>query len=389
MIEVLREILAEHFEVSVSQVIPIATESHSDGLIFGFDIMAQTHPTFVYAQVASSDWENAEFQIHIPQFEAWARLWTFPNDPYLEGLAMLGIKPALNQLLQKLDRRFQLQEVKNVSYRPGKRAVFRLSTNLGVFYAKSTTSKNAQRIIGIQSAIESKVNTAQLIGLANDDLLFFTEVKGSNFLEIPDPEFDLVTVEIQSLQDSFATIQTEFEAKRKVITNLEWYLNLLESNDRVETDFYKRVQEHAATLETVKNPQTTTFIHGDFHLGQLKFQTSNRLGILDFDNAGMGQIADDYATILASSFFGLLTNRGNSAHKQYSKFLDSWLHAALKPDDFAVVKGLASRHMIAYLGSFPGQIGGREDSFLELLAALGADHESFLISASSLIHEPM
>jgi hypothetical protein len=53
MIEVLREILAEHFEVSVSQVIPIATESHSDGLIFGFDIMAQTHPTFVYAQVAS------------------------------------------------------------------------------------------------------------------------------------------------------------------------------------------------------------------------------------------------------------------------------------------------------------------------------------------------
>ncbi|MGA0857524.1 MAG: hypothetical protein ACO3P3_05105, partial [Candidatus Nanopelagicales bacterium] len=150
MQEVLQEVLAEHFEVTSSSVRIHSSNIHSDGPIYGFEILGLHEATFVYAQVSSTEWRSAEFQIHLPEFETWIRLWRFPNDPYLHGLALVAVKPALLTLLKKLDSRFDILDVKNVTYRPGKRAVFRIATNFGVFFVKVTTKSNVNRILEVQ-----------------------------------------------------------------------------------------------------------------------------------------------------------------------------------------------------------------------------------------------
>jgi len=383
MQEVLQEVLAEHFDVSGNSVRILSTDIHSEGVIYGFEVFELQEPTFVYAQVGSTEWLNAEFQIHLPELGMWVRLWRFPNDPYLPGLPLVAVKPALLTLLKKLEPKFEVQDVKNVTYRAGKRAVFRVTTNFGEFFTKVTTKSNADRILEIQKVIQSNVKTAELIGIANDDVLIFKALYGDDFLH-SDVNMEGVVSGIHQFQRTLQTIPIELEAKRKVILNHEWYVSLLQS--RLDPEALEVIERSVNVTLEFPDSSEKRFIHGDFHLGQLKFHTSSDFGVLDFDNAGLGYLAEDQSALLASCFFGMVINQGNSACQKYAEFLRTWLSSLHGGGNLTLMRQLTSRHIVAFLASFPSQVHAREHLFLKFLDALNQDDENFLILTSSLLH---
>lgn len=382
MQEVLQEVLAEHFEVTSSSVRIHSSNIHSDGPIYGFEILGLHEATFVYAQVSSTEWRSAEFQIHLPEFETWIRLWRFPNDPYLHGLALVAVKPALLTLLKKLDSRFDILDVKNVTYRPGKRAVFRIATNFGVFFVKVTTKSNVNRILEVQKVIQTKVKTAELIGIANEDVLIFKEYQGDDFLT-SDVDMEKLVSGILQFQRTLEKIPTEIEAKRKVILNYEWYVSLLRSH--LDSEALAIVEKSLNVEPNFPESGEKRFIHGDFHLGQLKFEQSD-FGVLDFDNAGLGHLAEDQATLLATCFFGFVINQNNSAGQKYAEFLTAWISRLQSSGDLTLMKQLTARHIVAFWASFPSQVHTRERLLLEFLEVLSQNDENFLILTSSLLH---
>lgn len=383
MIEVIRQILAEQFSVQERDVLQTAYDLHSDGAIYGFEILNLESKTFIFAQISKSEWVNSDFQVHVPELGVWIRLWRFPSDPYLPGLAMVGVKPALSHLLSKIDSRFVTQEIQNVSYRPGKRAVFRVSTNLGVIFAKVTTTRNAARIVTLQELLAPHINTAELIGIANEDILFFRELPGVDFLDQPNPDYRDFANQVFEIQNSLSVLKTSIVAKRKVVSNLQWYLQSLESH--FTSDFMKELSLLVDSSFQIDSLETSHLIHGDFHLGQFKVGRSN-LGVLDFDNAGMGDIVEDQSTMLASSLFGVIVNKSAEVQSRYLGFLNEWLPMTLKGCDEVALKALTARHVVAFMASFPKVTAGKEDRFLHILRELRRDDENILILSSSLFH---
>lgn len=383
MHEVLQEVLAEHFEVSIEAVRFFSNDIHSDGPIYGFEIRGLQEATFVYAQVGSTQWRDTEFQMHLPDLSTWVRLWRFPNDPYLPGLSLVAVKPALLTLLKKLEPRFEVQNVTNVTYRPGKRAVFRITTNLGEFFAKVTTKRNAARILEIQKVIQTSICTAELIGMANDDVLIFRELPGDDFLGSDLSPRDIVSG-IHRFHDSLQHLSIDFEAKRKVISNSEWYVQILKS--RYDAEALGVIEKSIGAALHFPVDSEKQFIHGDFHLGQLKFHTKSDFGVLDFDNAGLGFLAEDQSALLASCFFGMVINQGNIGCQKYAEFLHVWLSSLQGQGDLTLLRQLTARHIVAFLASFPSQVHTNEPVFLEFLHILSQEDENFLILTSSLLH---
>lgn len=383
MHEVLQEVLAEHFETSIDSVRYLSNDIHSDGPIYGFEITGLQEATFVYAQVGTEEWLNTEFQVHLPDLGSWVRLWRFPKDPYLAGLSLVAVKPALLTLLKKLDPRFELKEVTNVAYRPGKRAVFRITTNLGEFFAKVTTKTSAARIVEIQKVIEGSIQTAELIGIANDDILIFSRLPGVDFLP-SDVDLETLVSSIHRFHESLQSVSIQFEAKRKVASNPAWYVSLLES--RFDSEAMAVVTRSVDGALEFAPDTTKRFIHGDFHLGQLKFYSHCDFGILDFDNAGLGYLAEDQSALLASCFFGMVINQGNFAGSKYAEFLHLWLSRLEGQGDLTLMRQLTARHIVAFLATFPAHVRGKEGIFLKFLPILGQDDENFLILTSSLLH---
>lgn len=383
MHEVLQEVLAEHFETSIESVRYLSHDIHSGGSIYGFDITGLQEATFVYCQVGSEEWLNTDFQVHLPDLGSWVRLWRFPKDPYLAGLSLVAVKPALLTLLKKLDPRFEVKEVINVAYRPGKRAVFRLTTNLGAFFAKVTTKASAARIVDIQKVIHGKIRTAELIGIANDDILIFSELRGDDFLS-SDVNLETLVSDIHRFHESLQGVSIQHEAKRKVTSNSAWYVSLLES--LLDSEALAFVTRSVSGALEFPPDSAKRFIHGDFHLGQLKFHSSSDFGVLDFDNAGLGFLAEDQSALLASCFFGMVINQGNFAGVKYAEFLHLWLLSLEGQGDLTLMRQLTARHIVAFLATFPAKVHGKEAIFLEFLRILGQDDENFLILTSSLLH---
>lgn len=386
MIEAISQILAEHFKVSEKDVIFISSDIHTDGNIYGFEIRGLDDRTFIYAQVDTEEWRTSEFQVCVPQLGVWIRLWRFPNDPYLPGLSMVGVKAALSELIRKIDSRFDIQTVKNITYRPGKRAVFRVQTNFGYFYVKVTTSSNASRIVKVHDLIGNHIKTAELIGIARDDILFFSELKGEDFLSMANPDYGEISNFLVEAEKSLSFLKTDTTAKRKVVANVDWYLSILKANVTHET--FHQISLAVDRLPTVGALRDSTFIHGDFHLGQIKF-TPSGIGILDFDNAGMGLVEEDQSTMLASSLFGLAANTNPQVKSRYQLLLQEWLPQVSKVGDIQIIKALAGRHIVAFMASFPKAIQGREEQFLRILQVIGQDDENLLILGSSTFHQPM
>jgi hypothetical protein len=383
MYEVLQEVLAEHFEVHNESVRFLSNDIHSDGPIYGFEILGLQEATFVYAQVANAQWIDTEFQMHLPEVGIWVRLWRFPNDPYLQGLSLVAVKPALLSLLKKLDPRFEVEDVKNVTYRPGKRAVFRITTNLGDFFAKVTTKSNAARILEIQKVIQARISTAELVGMANGDVLIFKELSGDDFLH-SDVSMEDIVSGIHRFHQSLQDVSIDIEAKRKVTSNPEWYVSLLES--RFDAQALGVIEKSIGAALQFPADSEKQFIHGDFHLGQLKFQLSSGFSVLDFDNGGLGFLAEDQSALFASCFFGMVINQGNSACQKYAEFLHVWLSSLEGQEDLTLMRQLTARHIVAFLASFPSQVHSNEPVFLEFLHILSQEDENFLILTSSLLH---
>jgi thiamine kinase-like enzyme len=386
MIDILKEVLAEQFGVTMSEVKFISSEIHTDGEIHGFEILNQHEPTFIYAQVGSSEWSGDGYQIHLPEIDAWVRLWRFPNDPYLHGLVMVGVKEALSELLKKLDSSATLQAVTNVAYRPGKRAVFQVRTNREVLYAKVTSVTNAKRIIQLQESLPKTLLKPELRGMAEGGILFFTELEGSGFLDLEKIDMANFLVQLNAVHRELAKIQVDTDVKRKVVTNLEWYVSIIQR--QINEPIAKQVSALAARLTPLDLSGQREFIHGDLHLGQFKIQKKGGLGVLDFDNAGMGYRVEDQASLLASALFGYVANLESPHRTRYAGFLRFYCDELQRDVEPEPLQNLTIRHLVAYLASFPALVMKNQGEFARILAGIEND-ENPLMLISSFAHEPM
>ena len=259
----------------------------------------------------------------VPQVEvddSLISVWRYPRDPFLPGLEPANDPVQVANLLGDLGAPQRRTSLRRRSYRPGRRAVIEAvspSTRLFIKVVRPSTigelqnkhHKLAQQLpVPISHGWSSDLGLIALEARAGKTLRRVLD-SGSRRLPSPQELIDLlsrfpVDPELPEVADGPVSAA---RSHAKLLTVLAPGLSA-------------EIGSAVNAIESVEDTEPTG-VHGDFHSSQILVKGDQIVGLVDVDNAGRGQAADDYASLLGQLAVLAMTSSRRKTISTYSRAL--------------------------------------------------------------------
>lgn len=234
-------------------------------------------------------------------------LWAWPHDPRLPGLARV------DAVLRGLGREAPL---KVRGYRPGRRAVLQV----GDTYVKVVRPSAVQALVERHAALAGHLPVPEVLHATDDGVVVIPTLPGRPWQPGPGGY-----AQLSALLDALPAVDRPARGHLERVGHFTSVLRLTVPEVPVDLAF----------PEPGESPREP--VHGDLHEGQILMGDSGITGLLDVDTVGLGDRADDWATLLAH-----LAVRGRDDHGLRDEIERRIPRAHLRPRVAAALLGLAT-----------------------------------------------
>lgn len=237
-----------------------------------------------------------------------ARIWMHPADPYLPALGAASFRDSISVLLDRMGEPRPLDSAV-VAYRPGKRAVVRLSGERATHYLKVVRPSCAEQVWQLHRLLrEHGLPVPEVTAWSPEGLLVIDAALGDAGPEVaarvPDAAAaERLIAELTVLRSQLARVPFTNLARASLAQRSEWYFDRLA--DAGAEDEVRLLRRLAASWKPRHAP---VGVHGDLHLGQLFFDNHDLSGLIDVDTSGLGDPADDAAAFIGHALVSAVMN---------------------------------------------------------------------------------
>lgn len=339
-----RELLCEALGADPRAVTRVSREPLGAGSVTGFDVREPDGSVLRYYVDTSRLTVREETGMATgPAGEPEARIWLHPADPRLPALAAVAFHRAAESLLERMDLTAQAPP-EFIAYRPGRRAVLRISTGTQNTWIKVVRPKRVARIAEAHAACErAGVPVPRTLGWSPEGVILIEQAVGT---PAPDVDWDSEALldRVDQLRDTLSTVQGGARV-RGVASRLNWYAERLRNKERVAAI----VDAAREALESRPSSTHEQTVHGDLHFGQLFLDASSGAitGLIDVDTLGIGDPAEDAAAFLAHASASALLSVPEARARVWA-LADG---AMRRWGTDAVVRGLVAVHMLGHAGA--------------------------------------
>lgn len=368
----------------------VAQEARENGFVTGHELEVDTasgrelHTVYL-------DGDRADRPGTVALTDATGRAlsaWLYPRDPALPALAALVYPDAAAVVLARLGIDSAGLALSVPSYRPGKRAVVRLHTDAGIYFAKVVKPELVEPIRTRHELWRAAgIPVPEVIASAPEGVLILTALQGVELSTALATTTDTTSISeaLREIEGRIHGLRSESSARSSLGQRVSWYTARLRTLAAASGARVDELEELiTTTLRTAQaNPRQVT-IHGDLHLGQVfvdPHSPATVTGVLDIDTAGLGDPADDAAALWAHLVVTAELRerdgeRGNtvsaSPHRALAASLESNWHRENDTGFESRVRAIAATHLLGH--ALSGAIAA--DRALELA------HETLLIPDS-------
>lgn len=273
-------------------------------------------------------------------------VWRFPHDPYLPGLPSAVDPDRVGELLTSLGADPGRTNLRTRAYRPGRRAVIEVAGHGGRIYLKVV---RPERVEGLQErhvTLAAHVPVPHSLGWSGSQgIVALQALPGrpirksleARARRLPDG------TALVHLLDMFPSVAPDAAEVKGPVAHAERHALLLAA---VLPRAAGRIESILGSLRTASIEEVVS-VHGDFHSGQVLTDGGAITGLVDVDTAGVGERADDLATMLGHLSTLGLVSPARGIIDRYGAQLISAFDRVTDPADLrirvaAVVLGLAT-----------------------------------------------
>lgn len=260
-------------------------------------------------------------------------VWRYPHDPFLPGLPAAAYPDGAQAVLAHLGIGTSTVRIEPVVYRPGSRAVLRVTADDRVVYLKVARPGKAARLQAVHEAFAAVMSVPRCIASSDPlGLLVLDEMPGVPLTRplvdggaLPSP-MDIAALTQQIREVVLPTV----EGNRSVPAPVADHVSILSAAVPHEVERIKRLADLAVDAGA---PQEHT-VHGDFYEAQILVDDAGAItGLLDIDGAALGSRTDDPATLLGH-LLGLAHVHPTAATRinGYRRDVQDRLAAGIDPD---------------------------------------------------------
>lgn len=222
--------------------------------------------------------------------------WQFPNDPFLPGLASAADPDRVSNLLERLGALKESVKLSTRAYRAGRRAVIEASGKTQRIFLKVVRPGSAAALQHAHASLAEHLPVPHTFGWSQDLGVVALQAMAGRTLRaaltarssrVPKAE-DLV-----ALLDLFPQPGDTTKTVAGPHQRAAEHARLLEA---VTPELATRVNAIVERLSVAEEPQVA--VHGDFHSSQVLVNRKEVVGLVDVDTAGVGERANDLASIV-------------------------------------------------------------------------------------------
>lgn len=239
------------------------------------------------------------------------RVWLHPADPHLPALAAAAFGHSVRALLARLGLH-DASSPSIVAYRPGRRAVLKVSVDGAFVWVKVVPPSRVERIAGLHRDLAAAgIPVPAVRAWSEEGLLVLEQAPGLSVPDVlgdEDAPLDPASLldEVDELRARFAAVPLTRAARTGDARRRSWYADRL----RAVLDAHDRsLMEHAVARADAAHDPTdeARSIHGDLHFGQLFVDDARRVcSVIDVDTAGVGDPVDDSGAFVAHALASAL-----------------------------------------------------------------------------------
>lgn len=236
-----------------------------------------------------------------------ARIWRHPLDPRLPALRLATDPISIARIAAAAGSEGEVQ-ARVLAYRPGRRAVVRLSQHDTHLFVKVVRPGEAEDLAAIHEACRvAGVPAPQVVHWTPAGVVVVRDAEGT-----PGPVaakrlgvHELLAA-VDALREQLLGVRTRRLARASVGSRLDWHVERLsEALPERAAD----LQALAATVAPhVARRGAARVVHGDLHIGQLFFAGADVSSVIDVDTAGLGDPSDDAAAFIGHATASAVRN---------------------------------------------------------------------------------
>ena len=239
-----------------------------------------------------------------PQDELSVGVWRWPFDPALPALEASVRSTADRLVAAGLVDDGAHVEVDVVAYRPTERAVLRVRATESTWYLKLGRPADAPNILARHVLLRSHGLPVPDVVADDPDQgwMLLTELAGPTLRDLikRDATTWIEPDSFRGLIDQLASVDGGgLSAKRSRITDAPFHASMLLAVLPEERDRLEPLLRWLSTEVALANERPRGFVHGDLHESQLIVEGGRIVGLLDIDEAGIGDPIDDIAVPVA------------------------------------------------------------------------------------------
>jgi aminoglycoside phosphotransferase len=241
-------------------------------------------------------------------------IWRFPEDPYLPGLRSAADPQFVTGLLRQLGFPRGTVSLQLRAYRPGLRAVIEVTlatpglllrrgadqlqpaTHHRSVFLKVLRAGEAGALAAMHEALAELLPAPHCLHHDDDLALVVLEaMPGHSMWEslAQQPPFPPAPLDLVEALDRLASVRTQGPIRTSIYDAVTSHAHLLRALAPEESGRIDRL----ATELRPRGEQPLITVHGDFYDAQVLVKDGRVVGLLDLDDVGPGERADDLATM--------------------------------------------------------------------------------------------
>ncbi|MFW6091244.1 MAG: phosphotransferase [Actinomycetota bacterium] len=268
------------------------------------------------------------------------QVWQLAADPELPGLGPLWNSRSVAALLRSVGLNPAGLEVRMVSYRPCRRAVFELVTSTGRLFAKVLRPADVAAVHHrLKITRTAGLPTPRSLGWSDEGILVLEALPGAGLREVirRDGAAACSPDELLELLDRLPGELAGLPRRRAWSEASTHYAGVIAA---VAPGLGQRAHELAGRIESRFEPGDDGPTHGDFYEAQLLAGDGRITGLLDVDTVGPGRRVDDLACMLAH--LSVMVTLEPHSGRQFEDALTQWgarFDRAVDPHQLRVAAG--------------------------------------------------
>ncbi|MGO1507106.1 MAG: aminoglycoside phosphotransferase family protein [Microbacterium sp.] len=263
------------------------------------------------------------------------RIWQHPADPHLPALAPVAFQDAAHTLLSRLGFSGDTAP-EMIAYRPGRRAVLRVSTDAGDVWIKVVRPSRVERIVRAgTAAVAAGLPVPEVHGWSDEGLIVMASAHGTPVTDTSWEPGELLDL-VDDLRIRLDRVEWEHRAPG-IAGRRDWYAG--HGDERAG----RILSEAGRFIDASAGVRTPTVVHGDLHLGQLFLHDGRISGLIDIDTLAVGDPGEDTAAFLSHAIASALLTGGDASDRV-------WALADLAADRWAGDDGVRGRTLVHLAG---------------------------------------